>query len=181
MKKSLFIVLSSVITLSSAPGFCADWASLNATVADHYQKREFAKAVPVAEEALALAEKTYGAESPETALSLNNLAMLCRYTKDYGKAEKLYHRALLISEKIVGPDSPELAVTLNNLAVLYAAQKEYGKAFEVSDHALRILEDKYGANHPSVGQALLRYAALKREAGKTAEAAKLEARAKSSS
>ncbi len=44
--------------------------------------------------------------------------------------------------------------------------------------SLAIREKALGPEHPQVAKALLNYAALRRETGRSAEAAKMEARAK---
>lgn len=167
-----------LILLLAPAAMAADWQALNAKVTELYQQAKYDEAMLVAQEALAAARKNYGQKAPETALSLNNLAMLSKVQKKYAEAEKLYLEALSISEGIVGKEHPDLTIPLSNLAMLYAEQKEYGKAFEVSDRALSILENKYGPDHPNVGVALQKYAGLKRMAGKTKDADQFEARAK---
>lgn len=176
--RPIFLALLSLALLSPC-AMAADWQTLNAKVADLYQQAKYKEAMGVAEEALAAAQKTYGKSSPETALSLNNLAMLSKVHKDFVRAEKLYLQSLEISEKIVGPEHPDLTIPLSNLAMLYAEEKEFGKAFELSDRAVSILENKYGPDHRNVGIALQKYAGLKRMAGKTKAAEELEARAAS--
>jgi tetratricopeptide (TPR) repeat protein len=162
MKKIAAFLLVSC-TLSSAV-FAADaaWPDLNNQVIEMYQKKFYTKAIPVAQQALDLAESTYGANSPEAALSLNNLAMLYKKTKKYPAAEKMYLKALAASEKIVGKDNADLAVPLNNLAMLYESQKNYKKSDEYSKRAISILEKKYGAKHATVLEAKSRYEAMKK-------------------
>ena len=65
---------------------------------------------------MAIREKALGPEHPETANSLNNLAVLYSSMGDYAKAEPLYRRALAICEKALGPEHPDTATSLNSLA-----------------------------------------------------------------
>ncbi len=58
---------------------------------------------------MAIREKALGPEHPDTAGSLNNLAVLYRAMGDYAKAEPLYRRALAIREKALGKEHPDTA------------------------------------------------------------------------
>ena len=146
----------------ASQSFAADsWATLNQKVTELYQKKYYTKAIPIASRALSTAEKQFGPNSPETALSLNNLAMLYKKKKNYADAESLYKRSLAISEKIVGKESPDLAVPLNNLALLYAEMGKWESSDRYSQRALAILEKTYGKDHPTTVQARQRYADMK--------------------
>ena len=82
----------------------------------------YAKAEPLYQRALAIDEKALGPEHPDTATSLNNLAVLYDAQGHYAKAEPLYQRALAIREKALGPEHPDTATSLNNLAELYSTR-----------------------------------------------------------
>ena len=69
-----------------------------------------------------------GKDHPDTATSLNNLAVLYRAQGKYAEAEPLYQRALAIYEQQLGQDHPDTASSLNNLAGLYKAQGKYAEA-----------------------------------------------------
>jgi tetratricopeptide (TPR) repeat protein len=77
----------------------ARWEELNARVQDLYALGKYAEATSVAQEALRVAEATFGPEHPDVATSLNNLAMLYQDQGKYAEAESLYQRALRIWEK----------------------------------------------------------------------------------
>ena len=163
--KRITACLVTLVSLSLAAAGAAvesSWSDLNRQVIEMYQKKYYSKAIPVAQKALDLAESTYGSDSPETVLALNNLAMLYKKTKRYKAAEPLYKRALTISERLAGPNHPDLAVPLNNLAMYYQARKNYAKAYEFSLRAISILEKAYGPKHPYVIQAHERFEAMKR-------------------
>ena len=62
-----------------------------------------------------------GTEHPETATSLNNLAVLLRDQGDLAGARPLFERALAIFEKVLGPEHPDTARSLSHLATLLDA------------------------------------------------------------
>jgi tetratricopeptide (TPR) repeat protein len=78
--------------------------------------------------ALAIWEKALGPNHPDTATSLDNLAVLYADMGDYAKAEPLSQRALAIREKALGPNHPSTANSLNNRARLYEDLGDYAKA-----------------------------------------------------
>ena len=81
---------------------------------------DLAGARPLYERALAICEKVLGPEHPDTATSLNNLALLLQDQGDLAGARPLFERALAICEKALGPEHPDTATSLNNLAILLA-------------------------------------------------------------
>ncbi len=113
-----------------------------------------ASLAPIWEKILEIREKVLGPDHPETATSLNNLAVLYANQGAYAKAEPLYLRALAINEKVLGPDHPETATSLNNLAVLYENQSDYAKAEPMYLRALAIREKVLGPNHLSTATSL---------------------------
>ena len=59
-----------------------------------------------------------GERHPDTATSLNNLAVLLEAQGDYAAAKPLYEQALAIHKAALGERHPDTANSLNNLAVL---------------------------------------------------------------
>ncbi len=76
------------------------------------------EARPLLERALAIREHILGSEHPDTAQSLNNLAVLLDAQRDYTAARPLYERALVIREHILGPEHPATKTTQADLASL---------------------------------------------------------------
>src|SRR5438128_2275379 len=101
MKKGSLFVIAALLSLN-ATVWAADqkWADLNLRIIDLYQKKEYAKAVPLAQQARDAAESEYGADSRESVLALNNLAMLYKKTDHLTAAGPLYKKALAVSEKL---------------------------------------------------------------------------------
>src|SRR5688572_28246674 len=68
------------------------WEELNARVGELYDVGQHAEAIPVAQEAIALAERAFGPEHPDTAISLGWLASLYFGMGEYARAAPLYSR-----------------------------------------------------------------------------------------
>jgi tetratricopeptide (TPR) repeat protein len=63
------------------------------------------------------------ASHPDTARSLNNLALLYYQQGKYTEAEPLYERALAISEHILGSEHPHTQATRRNYDSLLEVMK----------------------------------------------------------
>jgi len=103
-----------------------------------------------------------GAEHPDTATSLNNLAELYRYQGKYEQAEPLYLRALSIFEQRLGAEHPYTAEVLHGLAELYQQQGKYEQAEPLYQRALTVREKCLGPNHPDTEVSRNAYAAILR-------------------
>jgi CHAT domain-containing protein/Tfp pilus assembly protein PilF len=121
---------------------------------------KYDQALPLAERVLEIRERTLGAEAPDVADALNNLALLYYHKGDYARAEPLYQRALAIWEKALGPDHSDVAFALNNLALLYYHKGDYARAEPLYQRALAIWEKVLGPNHSNVALALNNLAGL---------------------
>ena len=125
-----------------------------------YREANYPAAIELANEALVIREKILGPEHPDTALSLNNLALLYDSQANYPAAVPLYQRALKINEKILGPEHPDTASSLNNLAGLYDSQANYAAAKPLYQRALKINEKVLGPEHPDTAKSLNNLAVL---------------------
>ena len=130
----------------------------------------YAQARPLYERALSLKERTFGKDHPETALSLNDLALLLQDQGDLAGARQLHERALAIREKALGQDHPDTAESLNNLALLLKAQGELAAARPPAERALAIYEKVLGVEHPSTATVLNNLALLVQAQGDLAGA-----------
>jgi tetratricopeptide (TPR) repeat protein len=92
-------------------------------VARQVQLDTLAGARPLMERALMTYEKELGPEHPDTAQSLNNLALLLHDQGDLAGARPLFERALAIYEKALGPEHPNTVTVRNNLAKLSWAEE----------------------------------------------------------
>ncbi len=146
------------------------WEELNVRVRSLYQQGKYSEGIPAAQEALRVAEATFGPEQVNVATSLNNLAELYNAQGKYAQAEPLYKRSLAIVEKALGQDHPVVATSLNSLAELYRAQGKYAEAEPLYKRSLAIREQALGPDHPNVAQSLNNLASLYHAQGRYAEA-----------
>ena len=100
-------------------------------------------------EALSIRRRVLGADLPDTASSLNNLAELYRSQGRNEDAEPLYDEALSITRRVLGADHPDKAGSLNNPSGLYYAQGRYSEAVPLYKEAVEIVERVLGAEHPN--------------------------------
>ena len=63
-------------------------------------------------------------DHPDTASSLNNLALLYNNQGDYERAKPLFERALAILEKTFGSNHPNKKIVRKNLATLLEDMKK---------------------------------------------------------
>ena len=106
----------------------------------------YGEAEPLYQRALAIVEQQLGPDHPDTATSLNNLAVLYESMGRYGEAESLYQRALAIVEQQLGPDHPDTASSLNNLAVLYWGQGDRASSLAYFQKSLATEEQVLNRN-----------------------------------
>src|SRR5690348_14378225 len=98
------------------------WSDLSGQVVELYSQGKYADAVPLAEEAVRIAEATFGPDTPNMAASVDSLAALYRPLGRYEEAEKLYRRGLAIHEKLLGAEHPDVATSLITLGAVCQEQ-----------------------------------------------------------
>ncbi len=130
----------------------------------------YREAEPLYEQALKIKRKMLGEEHPDTARSLNNLALLYVRQGKHGEAEPLYEQALKIKRKMLGEEHPDTAAILNNLAVVYKDQKRYKEAELFLKQALEVNRKVFGEEHPSIASSLNNLAELYEGQGRYREA-----------
>lgn len=116
----------------------------------HPERREEAQALY--RRALELNERSFGADHPNVAVNLNNLAESLRTSGKYEEAESLFRRALRIDERLFGPQSPTVAIVLNNLAKVLRDTSRLDEAESLFNHALTIDQANFGPIHPAVAR-----------------------------
>jgi CHAT domain-containing protein/tetratricopeptide (TPR) repeat protein len=151
-------------------------ARLNQQVVQLYKQGKYPEAIPLAERALAIREKTLGPAHPAVAQSLNSLAELYRVQLQYSQAEPLFQRALAIREKALDPDHLDMSQSLNNLAFLYYEQGQYDQAKPLFQRALAIREKALGSDHLYVSASLNNLALLYYYQGQYGQAELLQQR-----
>ncbi len=140
-------------------------------VGDYLRTRgRYREAEPMLQRALAIAEQEFGANHPNMAGCLCNLAVLYQAQGKYAQAEPLYQRALAIDGQELGANHPQIAVLLSNLAMLYYMQGKYAQAEPLYQKALAIQEQQLGAEHLDTAISLNNLAMLYYMQGKYAQA-----------
>jgi tetratricopeptide (TPR) repeat protein len=82
------------------------------------RRAQYAAAEPLYQRALAIKEKVFGPEHPDTATSLNNLAFHYAVRGDFAAAEPLFRRAVAILESALGREHPNTVAVRDNYADL---------------------------------------------------------------
>src|SRR5215467_12741596 len=100
--------------------------------------RKFDEAIPITEQALALAEGRSGPDHPEVRVWLDRVAGLYEMEGRHAEAEALLRRSLTIAEKTLGPNHPDVRATLNTLALNYRWQGRYTDSQLLYERSLAI-------------------------------------------
>jgi len=103
----VLLLTVSIVGLASAQE--TKWKELSAQVEQLQKQGKYADALPVAQEALQVAEATFGSEHTNTANALNNLRDIQVALGKYAEAEPFLSRSLELKEKGLGPESIEVA------------------------------------------------------------------------
>jgi CHAT domain-containing protein/tetratricopeptide (TPR) repeat protein len=136
----------------------------------------YQEAIPVAQQILALEERT-GAGDLAVAAWVSNLGELYHNQGRHAEAEPLLQRALAIREKTLGRDHFEVAQSLNNLAMLYQSAGRYAEAEPLYLRSSGIFERTLGRESPNVAASLNNLAWLYQSQGRYAESEQLNRRA----
>ena len=153
------------------------WDELTAQVLDLCREGKTAEALPLATEALKVAETDYVPEDERVATSLNNLGHIYDDQGKYGEAEPFYQRALRLREKFFGPEHAAVASVLNNLAALKFNLGRYVETESMYRRALNIFEETLGPDDTFVSTTLNNLGGLYDFQGKYVEAEPLYRRA----
>jgi tetratricopeptide (TPR) repeat protein len=155
-------------------------ATLNGLGELYRKQQHYQGAEAFYNQALRMQQKALGITHPDTAMTLNNLALLYKQqgNERYPQAEALYRRALDILERgrDLGAEPAQIATTQYNLARLCYEQGRYEEAEALYKEALRTREKVLGPEHPDTIRTMREYADLLRVMGREGEAAALEAR-----
>ena len=95
-----------------------------------------------------LSRDEYGEESPEYAISLNNLAALYLENNEYNKAEPLLDEAIKIEKSLFKENHPDTVASLNNIARVYQQQGRDNDAQRIFKQVLEIHNKHFGELNP---------------------------------
>ncbi|MEP7366181.1 MAG: tetratricopeptide repeat protein, partial [Acidobacteriota bacterium] len=128
------------------PGHPSIAAAMDALGRVLQEKGEYAKAIPVLQEAVKLRSAVSGS-SAELAGSLYELANAKFYAGEYKEAEALNQRVLAMTRRLYGERHPRVAETLVNLGAIQQDLGNYKEAERFHRRALVITRGFYGENH----------------------------------
>jgi CHAT domain-containing protein len=131
------------------------YASLRARVKQLVDSDNYAEAIPVAEQALAAAEREFGLQDPRTAKMLSGLGSLYLNANRFPDAERILSRYFsivepLIVDKKLEANGPELDTALGLLGMAY---RGLGRLDLLEPHLKRIIsliEQTLGYDHPQL-------------------------------
>ncbi|GJL79112.1 MAG: hypothetical protein NPINA01_21010 [Nitrospinaceae bacterium] len=133
---------------------------LNRKVVSLYKSKEYASALPFAQQAVKLMDQNLPANPEGLVQALNNLGELNRKVGNHAAAEATFLRSLKISEDFLEENHPLIAILLNNLALLYEDAGKFSEAQKLYQHSLTIREKTLGPNHPTVANLVHKLATL---------------------
>jgi CHAT domain-containing protein/Tfp pilus assembly protein PilF len=171
------VALLWLLPLSPAWGQGEDAEALSERAVKLYRANRYAEAEPLFRRAASITEKRFGPEHLNTALSLNNLALVYDAQRRYAEAEPLFRRVLEIREKVLGPEHPDTALSLNALAQIYNLQDHHAKAESLHRRALAIREKILGSDHSDTAMSLNNLGEVYKRQGRYSEAEPLFRRA----
>src|SRR5260370_33892948 len=114
-KSSFFFLALVLLTLTCRASQSDDdeFNLLDQQVHKLFEQGKYQEAIPLAEKAVELAKRV--SEQPNTAQSLNDLAVLYQDMHEYAKAEPPYQEALRIRQKVLGSEDPRTGNELRYL------------------------------------------------------------------
>jgi tetratricopeptide (TPR) repeat protein len=124
--------------------------TLNALSIVYNAQRKYENSLELYVKALAIREKTFGAEHPEIIQSLRHIADLFSGWGRQSDAEPWYRRELELREKIYGPEQREVADGLFYLGRCLGLQKKYLEGETNIKRGLEILERHVGSDSPGL-------------------------------
>ena len=136
-----------------------------------FANKRFEEAEPLFRRSLEIWTHVLGPTNSVLALSYDNLAVTEAALKKYDEAEKLYLEAMKLRDD-------DDVISLRNLALVRVAKENYKDAEPLFKRALAALDAPYNRASGQLGELLGDYAAVLRQLGRPAEAAKLDARRK---
>lgn len=119
-----------------------------------FRKGDRAAAEPLYRRVLATFERERGAEAPEVATSLSDLADVVEDRGDLAAGESLRRRALAIREKVLGPRHADTIAAVNDLAYLLTLRGDDAAAAVLYRRALAAREATLGPDHRDVADTL---------------------------
>lgn len=120
---------------------------------------EYNKAQPLAEEALAMAQKG-NVSNKELCLCQLDLAYVYNNQGKFDEAEKMCKLGLALQEKVYYETHPYIAYTLRTLSSIYQGQHRYEDAHRALDRAMSIMLENFPVGDPAFAPLQVDFAKL---------------------
>lgn len=133
-------------------------------------KGDAARALPLVERAVAIAQRGSNRMHPDVGLAMTGAGLIAMSLHDYATAEKRMNFALDIAKKIYGLTHINFATALGNLAYVYLLKGEYAISEPLLRRALEITKHALGENNPEVARNMSNLALACERIGKLDEA-----------
>ncbi len=142
-----------------------------------FKNGQYLKALPLAQQVLALRESVLGSTHVEVATALTTLGLIHHQRTELTEAESLLKRALTIHQSNLGPNHQKVGESLTNLSRVYNAQGLFTQASTMLGQSLKIQERILGHSHPDVAVSLTHLAIALRDMSRLEDAHKAAKRA----
>ena len=131
------------------------------------------RAAPLTDQAFAIHERLYGADSPLVATNLRQKAKLALARGDADTADRFARQALERHRRAYGDLHQDLAEDLDTLLMAARQRGRLPDAIAAAEESLRIRKAIYGNDHLLVADSMNNLAVVRREQGRYEEAAAL--------
>ena len=172
-----FACLAIVTIVPAVAAQGANVSALNQQSVKLHNQGKDKEATAIAEKAVGLAQRTLGADHPDTLKTLYNLASMYEAQGRYGEAEPLLKQALAGFERVLGKDNPTTLAATSSLGSLYKSQGRYAEAEPLFNRALEGFQRVRGADDLQALISADNLGSLYRVQGRYAEAEPLYQRA----
>ena len=119
-----------------------------------FEQGQYIKALPLAQQALALRETVLSPTHADVADALTTLGLIHGSLVQLPKASALLERALEIHQSATDPSDIKIGEALTNLATVMYASGDFVQAIETLDKSLDIREGALGPSHPDIAETL---------------------------
>lgn len=130
---------------------------------------QYNKAQPLAEKALALAQKR-NVSDKELCLCLLDLAYIYNNQGRFTDAEEMCKLGLALQEDVYYETHPYIAYTLRTLSSIYQGQRRFEDAHEALEKAMDIMHENFTADDPALAPLRVDFAKLLAAEGKLKQA-----------
>jgi len=142
----------------------------------YYGLGKYEAAEPHLERAIELYRGQFGAEHPDTLVTLVQLGWLYSMQGRRNEAEPLFIKALETRQRVLGEEHPDTLNSMANLGWLYSVQNRYKEAEPLLVRALETQQRELGEEHPDTTWSMHNLGAMYTTQGRYKEAEPLLAK-----